>query len=53
MFNQNSYSKTQYCIRCKNPLEKARTMNVGRGICQKCQRLKQKERLAKNKISMV
>lgn len=36
--DQNSYSAIQYCIRCHQPLEKARTMNVGKGVCRACQK---------------
>lgn len=54
----NSYV-TQYCIRCKEPLEKARVRSSS-GICQICQRKKQlikmkkyREKVAKIKINSI
>ena len=48
--NQNSYGELQYCSRCKNPLEKARTKNIGRGVCLECQRITNNEHNKKRKL---
>lgn len=48
--NQNQYGKLQLCIRCQKPLEKARTMNVGKGVCNVCKKKHASEYIKNKKI---
>lgn len=46
MNNQNQYGELQLCIRCKQPLEKARVGSFkGRGVCNVCKKKRIKDRI--------
>ena len=49
MNDQNSYTETQYCSKCKEPLEKARSKCVDKAVCQKCQKKARREYLCARK----
>ena len=54
-YNKYSYGDIQYCCKCKEPLEKARVLQPGKGVCRECQRKRglehnRKYRYGKKKI---